>query len=112
MKALQGFCVFAGCAALAAVLTLGVGGCASQVAVSGRECSDVVLTNAYESARYDGCFWVNDLWEGDWKAKKSRRHTLRIVRVKTYPWQSFMALATLGWWVPTYIDWELNGDAE
>jgi len=96
--------------ALASGLVLGVGGCASQVAVSGRECSDVVVEGAYERVLYDGCFWKNDLWEDDWKTKKSRRHTLRIVRVKIYPWQSLAAVLTLGLWVPTYIDWELNGD--
>lgn len=87
------------------------GGCASNVAISGREESnEIVTTNSYSSVRYDGCFWKNDLWESDWNNKKDRRRTLKIVRVKVCPWQSVMAVATLGWWVPLYLDWELNGD--
>ncbi len=91
-------------------IVFGLGGCASQMAVSGREDSAVVLTNAYSSVRYDGCFWKNDLWESKWNSKKSRRHTLKIVRVKIYPWQAVMSVMTLGVWVPMYLDWELNGD--
>lgn len=86
------------------------GGCASNVAISGREESNEIVTNSYSSVRYDGCFWKNDLWESDWNNKKDRRRTLKIVRVKVCPWQSVMAVATLGWWVPLYLDWELNGD--
>lgn len=51
-------------------IVFGLGGCASQMAVSGREDSAVVLTNAYSSVRYDGCFWKNDLWESKWNSKK------------------------------------------
>ena len=86
--------------------------CSTQTTVSGLEISDNVMTNAYDQVRYDGCFWKNDLWEDDWNEKKSRRNTLKYARVKIYPWQSFMAVATLGAWVPVYIEWELNGDKE
>lgn len=84
--------------------------CSMQATISGRECETLVLTNACDHVRYDGCFWKNDLWEDDWNEKKSRRNTLKYARVKIYPWQSIMAVATLGVWVPVYIEWELNGD--
>lgn len=84
--------------------------CASNVAISGREESREVVTNSYASVRYDGCFWKNDLWEDDWHDKKDRRRTLKSVRVKIYPWQSVVAVGTLGLWVPVYLEWEVNGD--
>jgi hypothetical protein len=92
------------------VLAVGCGACASNVAISGREEAKEALTNSFVSVRYDGCFWKNDLWEANWSNKKDRRRTLKMVRVKVYPWQSIAAVATLGWWVPVYLDWELNGD--
>lgn len=97
-------------ALFALVIAIGCGACASHVAISGREESSVVLTNSYQSVRYDGCFWKNDLWEESWQDKKSRRQTLKIVRMKIYPWQVLASAATLGVWVPIYVDWELNGD--
>ena len=84
--------------------------CSTQVGISGYEDSTVVLTNGYSSVLYHGSFWKNDLWEDDWIAKKSRKHTLKIVRCKIYPWQSVMSVLSLGAWVPMYLDWELNGD--
>lgn len=96
--------------ALVLVVAIECGGCASNVAISGREESNESVTNSYSSVRYDGCFWKNDLWESDWNNKKDRRRTLKSVRVKVCPWQSVMAVATLGLWVPLYLDWELNGD--
>ncbi|MBQ6141560.1 MAG: hypothetical protein IJI54_09765 [Kiritimatiellae bacterium] len=111
MKKVKHLVMYGGIVMLAALcVSFACGGCASHVAISGREDSTVVLTNAYASVRYDGCFWKNDLWEPDWNSKKSRRHTLKIVRVKIYPWQAVMSVMTLGVWVPMYIDWELNGD--
>ena len=86
------------------------GGCASNVAISGREESHEIVTNSYSSVRYDGCFWKNDFWEDDWNSKKDRRRTLKMARVRVYPWQSVMAVVSLGSWVPMYLDWELNGD--
>ena len=84
--------------------------CSTQATVSGVEKSEIVLTNAYSQVRYDGCFWKDRLWEGTWNEKRDRRHTLKLVRVRMKPWQSLAAVATLGWWVPMYLEWELNGD--
>lgn len=84
--------------------------CSTQATLSGREDSTVVQTNAYDHARYDGCFWNDRLWEGDWDEKKSRRNTLKLARVRIKPWQSLAAVASLGLWVPVYLEWELNGD--
>ena len=50
------------------------------------------------------------MWEEEWNEKKSRRNTLKIARVRITPWQSLVAVASLGWWVPMYLEWELNGD--
>lgn len=84
--------------------------CSTQATVSGYEDSTVVLTNSYSQVRYDGCFWNDRLWEDDWTEKKSIRHTLKLVRVRIVPWQSLAAVATLGVWVPVYLEWEINGD--
>lgn len=84
--------------------------CSTQATISGREDSTVVLENGGGQERYDGCFWIDRLWEEDWDEKKDRRHTLRLVRVRIKPWQSLVAVASLGWWVPMYVEWELNGD--
>ena len=84
--------------------------CSTQATISGRENSTIVLTNSYNHARYDGCFWIDRMWEEEWNEKKSRRNTLKIARVRITPWQSLVAVASLGWWVPMYLEWELNGD--
>ena len=84
--------------------------CSTQATISARENTTVVLTNSYNEAQYDGCFWIDRLWEEDWNQKKSRRNTLKLTRVRITPWQSFAAVASLGWWVPMYLEWELNGD--
>ena len=70
--------------------------CSTQATISGYEDSTVVLTNSYSQVRYDGCFWVDRLWEGDWNEKKSRRNTLKLVRVRIKPWQSLAAVAFWG----------------
>ena len=85
-------------------------GCTTQATVSAREMSDVVLDKPYGEALYNGCFWNDRLWEDNWAIKKDRRHTLKLVRVRLSPWQSFAAVCTMGIWVPMYIEWELNGD--
>lgn len=84
--------------------------CSTQATISGYENSTIALTNSYNHAQYDGCFWVDRFWEEDWNEKKSRRNTLKIARVRITPWQSLVAVASLGWWVPMYLEWELNGD--
>ena len=84
--------------------------CSTQATVSGHEDTTIVQTNSYNQVRYDGCFWIDRFWEDDWNEKKSRRNTLKLVRVRVEPWQSLAAVASLGWWVPMYIEWELNGD--
>jgi len=95
---------------------LGIAGlcsaCSTQATVSGREDSAAVLTNACGQVRYDGCFWNDRLWEPQWNEKKSRRQTLKLMRVRMTPWQSLAAVGTLGWWVPMYLEWELNGDGK
>ena len=95
-------------AALAASLCVG---CSTQATVSGYEdTSGQPPAVAYAQERYDGCFWRDRLWEGDWNEKKDRRHTLKLVRARIAPWQSVAAVVTLGVWVPMYMEWELNGD--
>jgi len=84
--------------------------CSTQATISGREDTTTVLTNSYNQVRYDGCFWIDRFWEDDWQEKKDRRNTLKLVRVRMKPWQSLAAVASLGWWVPMYLEWELNGD--
>ena len=84
--------------------------CSTQATISGRENSTIALTNSYNHAQYDGCFWIDRMWEEEWNEKKSRRNTLKIARVRITPWQSLVAVASLGWWVPMYLEWELNGD--
>lgn len=84
--------------------------CSTQATISGREDTTIVLTNSYNQVRYDGCFWNDRLWEDDWEEKKDRRNSLKLVRVRIKPWQSLAAVASFGWWVPMYLEWELNGD--
>lgn len=97
-------------------IVLGIGmsavccACTTQATVSGYEDTTVVVEDASGQVRYDGCFWIDRLWEGDWMEKKSRRHTLKLARARLAPWQPVAAVATLGWWVPVYLEWELNGD--
>lgn len=84
--------------------------CTTQATISGREVSDVVLEHPSGMTLYNGCFWNDRLWEEEWAIKKDRRHTLKQVRVRISPWQPLMAIGTLGFWVPFYLEWDLNGD--
>lgn len=97
-------------AIVAGVLT--TGGCVSEVEVSGHEGDASGCVGARGGDRYDGCFWNDRLWEDNWLAKKDTMRTLKIARVRIAPWQSIIAVATLGMWVPTYVEWELNGDGK
>ena len=33
--------------------------CSTQATISGRENSTIALTNSYNHAQYDGCFWID-----------------------------------------------------
>lgn len=96
--------------AVVVISSMTLAGCTTQATISGKEISNVVIEQASGEALYSGCFWCDRLWEEEWSIKKSRRNTLKEVRVRIAPWQSLVSVCSLGFWVPMYVEWELNGD--